>query len=185
MHFFNNGGTDAYIIRLAKGGDATGIAATATAEAGGFTFEASSPGEWAHDYKIKVSPRPGVADRFKIEALLGDAVVESFENLSRDTASSRFVTDYIKDRSRIFKVTVVPNLGPHRRRRGHVRRRRGRRRAGSRTRMRSTTDIPALFDEGEPADKIDLFNIVCVPGMTEAAEISNAGRRSAQNGARS
>ena len=179
MHFFNNGGTDAYIIRLAKGGDATGIAATATAEAGGFTFEASSPGEWAHDYKIKVSPRPGVADRFKIEALLGDAVVESFENLSRDTASSRFVTDYIKDRSRIFKVTVVPNSDPT---------------ADAEDTFADgadgdvldpgedavATEIPKLFDEGKPADKIDLFNIVCVPGMTNAAEISNLAAKCAE-----
>src|SRR5688572_303359 len=31
MHFFNNGGTDAYVIRLAKIGDGSGTAAPATA----------------------------------------------------------------------------------------------------------------------------------------------------------
>ncbi len=66
MHFFNNGGTDAYIIRLAKTrtrfrrrGDRP------PPRPAGFTFEASSPGEWAHDYKIKVIPAPGCCRPFQ------------------------------------------------------------------------------------------------------------------------
>ena len=178
MHFFNNGGTDAYIIRLSNGGEASGIAATATAEAAGFTFEASSPGEWAHAYTIKVTPRPGAADRFKIEALQDGAPVESFENLSRDPASSRFVTDYIKDRSRIFKVTTVPTSDPS---------------AEADDTFADgadgdvlvpdegtfNDDVLALFEESAPADKIDLFNIVCVPGMTEAADIATLAQKCA------
>ena len=33
--------------------------------------------------------------------------------------------------------------------------------------MRSHTAMPALFDDGGIADKLDLFNLVCVPGETE------------------
>ncbi len=179
MHFFNNGGTDAYIIRLAKTDDGSGAAATATAEAAGFKFKASSPGEWAHAYKVKVTPRPNVADRFKIEVLLDGAPVESFENLTRDAGNSRFVADYIKDRSRIILVTDVPTSDPT---------------AEAEDTFADGDDgdvldpaeddvaamIPKLFDEGEPADKIDLFNIVCVPGMTKASEIATLAQKCAE-----
>jgi phage tail sheath protein FI len=178
MHFFNNGGADAYIMRLANGGDTSGAAATATAEAAGFTFEASSPGEWAHAYKVRVTPRADAADRFKIAVLLGDSVVESFENLSRTTSSSRFVTDYIKDRSRILKVTAVPASDPTAEADDTF--------AGGADGDVLVPDegtfndaVLALFDESAPVDKIDLFNIVCVPGMTEAEKISSLAQRCA------
>jgi phage tail sheath protein FI len=179
MHFFNNGGTDAYIIRLAKSGDTTGAAASATAEAAGFTFEASSPGDWAEDYTIRVTPRPDAADRFKIEALIDGAVVESFENLTRDPANSRFVTDYIKDRSRLFKVTVVPTSDPTTEADGPFE-------DGADGDVLDpaedavAVEIPKLFDEGKPADKIDIFNIVCVPGMISAANIATLAQKCAE-----
>src|ERR1700722_10572940 len=53
-HFFDNGGTEAYIIRLAPDDAVAG-----TASAGGLTFNAKGPGEWSRFYGVAVKVRDG------------------------------------------------------------------------------------------------------------------------------
>src|SRR5262249_54949609 len=50
-HFFDNGGTDAYIVRLWA--DAT----AGSAEAGGLKFQANSQGHWSSFYGVAVKVR--------------------------------------------------------------------------------------------------------------------------------
>ena len=89
-NFFDNGGSDAYVIRIAKPDDTTGVAAaTATTKLDDLDIEASSPGDWAHEYSLRLRKRALPDDkRFKIDVLFGDPadnlVVETFENLSKD-----------------------------------------------------------------------------------------------------
>ena len=91
--FFDNGGGDAYVLRLAASGieeeEDEGLnAAAAVAAAEGLAVSASSPGEWANDVRVRVTRRTGVdaadpvALRFKLEVInhpTEDAVVEVFE----------------------------------------------------------------------------------------------------------
>ena len=183
-NFFDNGGTDAYIIRIAQPvdpDDSTATpAATATTKLDDLDIEASSPGDWAHQYSVRLRKRAAPDDkRFKVDVLLGDVaddvVVESFENLSKDAGDSRFVAAIVNARSSIIRVKMPatpgdptdddatlgdaggapgspgdvldPNDTP------------------------ATTLVPALFDVGGGADKIDIFNLVCVPGLTDGETI--------------
>src|SRR5512143_953086 len=79
--FFDNGGSDAHIVRLVGAG-----ATASTAATGDLTVHASSPGLWGDGYAVRTTRRPAPDDkRFKIEVLdenNGNAVVESFQNLS-------------------------------------------------------------------------------------------------------
>jgi uncharacterized protein len=176
QQFFNNGGADTHVIRLAavdseEGGGVSGAVA-ATVTVGGLEFTAASPGEWAEKYAVRVTPRTdtGFTDRFKVEVLDEEtsSTIEAYENLSIDESDGRFVETVINDRSPTITVataTTAPTavdtgtfadgddgdvLDP----------------------VSTDTDLQAafhaavlaLFEEGAIADRIDLFNLVCVPG---------------------
>jgi hypothetical protein len=191
-HFFENGGTDAYVIRIVAvaSEDPNGPTPPSTAliASGDLAFTAASPGEWANQYALRISPRTdtGFTDRFKLQVLLDhptldvddptkDIVVESYENLSMKAADSRFVESMVNGRSQITRVKATGTTAP----------------SGSSvivkfkdsatTATDGTVLTPAaqefhaavlpLFAVGGIADKLDLFNLVCVPGETETATI--------------
>jgi phage tail sheath protein FI len=183
--FFENGGSDAYVIRIAKATlpepDPATDAITATADAlGDLSIEASSPGAWANDYTVRLKTRPAPDDkRFKLEVLLGDpatnVVVEVYENLSLTEGDSRFVEGIVNSRSRIIEVAVADSPADP---------------ADGETTLGKSPGTPgddgdvldpngndakeaakALFVEGGVADKLDLFNLVCVPGLTDGDTI--------------
>ena len=56
-HFFDNGGHDACVLRLASttSAEAEDNVATATAHAGGLAVAASSPGAWANGVRLRIS----------------------------------------------------------------------------------------------------------------------------------
>ena len=176
QQFFNNGGADAYVIRLAVA-ETNGMtaAAAAKATASGHTFTAASPGEWAHKYAVRLTPRTDAdfTDRFKVEVLddATKAALEVYENLSIKTTDGRFVETVINDRSPTITVTAgtaAPSAvatktfsGGH---------------DGSVLDPNSTHTAPkaafhaavlALFEVGAVANRLDLFNLVCVPGESD------------------
>jgi phage tail sheath protein FI len=171
--FFDNGGSDAYIVRLAAG-----TFAASTVTIGDLTVTASSPGLWGDNYRIRTTRRPAPDDaRFRIEVLdhaNNDAVVESFENLSMDDADPRFAESAINGRSNFITVNVT----------------------GTGTPSDGTQDLTggddgtvltpgtgashsdfhnaltAAFGVGTLTDRIDIFNLVCVPGETDPATLA-------------
>lgn len=173
-HFFENGGGDAYIMRIAnvaEGGDDPDddafAAAAVTAEIAGFVLEASSPGEWAHDYSVRII-HGTKGDHFRLEVLQNSVVVESFENLSVDASDPRHAKTYIDSRSRLLRVTQeaaaapTANAGPEPFAGG---------RDGDELIVNPAAEddfelaVLALFEVGTPVDRIDIFNIVCVPEL--------------------
>ncbi|MGY1409204.1 MULTISPECIES: phage tail sheath family protein [unclassified Luteimonas] len=184
-HFFDNGGGDAYILRLAASGleeeEDEGLnAAGAVAAAEGLAVSASSPGEWANDVRVRVIRRTGadaadpVALRFKLEVInhpTEDAVVEVFENLSMDPADPRFADDVVNGRS-LF-ITVEADGDPPDD--GVVLELDGGADGVAWTAADGDfrTALLASFGIGTPTDRIDLFNLACVPGLTDAATISS------------
>ena len=172
-HFFDNGGSDAYIVRLAAG-----AFAASSVTIGDLTVTASSPGLWGDSYRIRTTRRPAPdAARFRIEVLdhaNNDAVVESFENLSMDDADPRFAESAVNGRSTFIRVTVT----------------------GAGTPSDGTQDLTggadgtvltpgtgashsdfhnaltAAFGVGTITDRIDIFNLVCVPGETDPATLA-------------
>jgi phage tail sheath protein FI len=170
--FYENGGSDAYVLRMA---DAT--AASASVASGDLTYTATSPGAWANLYSVRATPRASDPTRFTIEVVLAsdnNIVFESFENLSVSSSDSRYAETMINRRSSFITVTVAQPtptaplattvstltggldgtvLGP--------------------ADVAFRNALPGLFKVGSITDHIDLFNLVCVPGLTDAPTIQN------------
>ena len=168
-HFFDNGGADAYVVRLVGAG-----AMTASVVIGQLTVDTNSPGDWGNHYRIRTRQRAAPDNaRFRIEVLdedNNDAVVESFENISMDSADPRFAESVINNRSAFISATVAANTAP----------------ADGTNDLVGGDDgavlVPdtvnfnaallAQFGIGSITERIDIFNLVCVPGETHAATLA-------------
>jgi len=166
--FFDNGGSDAYVLRLTSG--ATPATVAVSAELG---VTASSPGVWGAGYSVRITQRPAPDNaRFKIEVLdrnNNNAVVESFENLSMDNTDPRFAASVINGVSGFIAVAVSGNVTPGN---GTSDLAGG----GDGTVLTPGTGatfaafptaLLAQFGVGTVTDRIDIFNLVCVPGETD------------------
>lgn len=172
--FFSNGGADAWVIRLSSGADA------ATATLGDLTVEAASPGQWADACRVRVTPRPAPDDdRFDLEVLddpTNESVVEMHENLSMSDTDECFVETVINERSRFIKVETTGNSPPGSISTGSLA-------GGDDGAILDPTDaitagdfnaeVLAQFSVGAVADRIDLFNLVCVPGLSDGPTIQS------------
>ena len=171
--FFDNGGSDAYVVRIvAKGG---GAPKTAAQTFNGLNIEATSPGKWGN--QIKVVPS-GTAASFRLDVIdtgsdgTANNLVESFVNLSMASADRRFVESVVNDNSGFITVDVtsatVPNtaqklingtdgtiLAP----------------TGT-TAAAFNAAVTALLGVGTVVDQIELFNMICVPGLVDGATIT-------------
>src|SRR5690349_3539508 len=102
--FFDNGGSDAYIIRIASTA-AADPAKTAACDIGDLHIPASSPGQWADAFSVRLTQRTDDPSRFRIAVVVPatastkEVVLESFENLSMQSADSRFAPAVINGRS--------------------------------------------------------------------------------------
>ncbi len=172
-HFFENGGSDTYVIRLSDS-DATVASVEIIPE---LIVSASSPGEWANSYKIQIIHRLDEATRFRIEVLddnNNDVVVESFENLSMNETDPRFPPNIINDRSQFIRVSATNAASaPLEGTKGLNEKTTGN---DGTVLEPSSADFNAemltRFGVGSITDRIDLFNIVCVPGLTDATTIA-------------
>ena len=180
-HFYDNGGADAYVLRIA---DASAV--TAACDIGDIHIPASSPGAWASNFSVRLTRRADDATRFTIDVIqpsANNAVLESFANLSMTATDPRFVTAVINGRSAFIDnltVTAPPPTPPTP--------------ANTTVALNATTNgvdgtvigpadaaflaaLTAAFDVGGIADRIDLFNIVCVPGLTDGPTIATLQQR--------
>ncbi|MES2741979.1 MAG: phage tail sheath subtilisin-like domain-containing protein [Pseudomonadota bacterium] len=186
--FFGNGGQRAYIVRLAA---ADAVAGSVTLD-GKLTVGAKSAGVWANDYAIVIKARaadaadPSIAKRFQLKVASvrqqpKGVPVEVFENLSLNPADPRFVVNVLKSESALVTAALVgaPTEPPADTVPGA---------AGQlpdSARLAGGVDGTVLSpDQGafETAmlpvsgvggvyllDRIDLFNLLCVPGQTTSA----------------
>lgn len=176
--FFDNGGADAYVVRIASA-DAADPAKTAACALGDLHIRASSPGEWAHAFSVRLTQRTDEASRFRLDVIIpanNDAVVESFENLSMTDTDPRFAPAVVNGRS-VFMDGIsassanTPANGSDAFEGGDDGAAIGPADNAFRTAML------ALFEVGAVADRIDLFNLVCVPGLTDATTIGTLQTR--------
>jgi hypothetical protein len=112
QQFFQNGGSDALIVRVQNGGSA----ATLTL-AVGFNLVAASRGDWGEKLRVRVD----YATRASTDTTLfnltirdtGGGLTERFVNLSTDSANANFVTDVLAQQSRLVRTSgSVPALRP-------------------------------------------------------------------------
>jgi phage tail sheath protein FI len=170
-HFFDNGGTDTYVIRLAAEDSQT---ASAEINAN-LTVSASSPGEWANTLRIRFTRRADDELRFRIDIVnaADNAVLDSYPNMSMAENDARFVANVINGRSLFIKVTASNAAAAP---------------VNGEIALNSTTPgadgavlaptdaafhvaLEKCFGMGSLTDRIDIFNIVCVPGLTDATAV--------------
>lgn len=169
--FYGNGGADAYVLRIA---DTNAVTASCTID--DLTVSANSPGAWASDYQVRLTQRVDDPTRFRLDVLhepSNGAVVESFENLSMNETDTRWVEAVINGRSAFSAVDATSTTTP----------------ADATVDLDDVTAgadgtefgpdaadfrtaVLARFGLGTITDRIDLFNIVCVPGLTDGFTIA-------------
>ena len=128
--FFQNGGGDALIVRVADSAGAASTAASvkslksdpagpASAATGALPLAAASAGTWGDTLWARIEPVPGDATNkvFNLTVLdNGSGTSEQFLNLSTDPAAPRFVTRFLEQNSSLVRVsgavpaTLVPEV---------------------------------------------------------------------------
>ena len=191
--FFGNGGQQAYIVRLAWDGTLTAASgtltacatATATAVGGALALFATSPGVWGNSLEVSIPVLS--AGRFTLQVLnsASGQVLESFVNLSVSPTDQRYVVTVVNSDSQ--NVTFLnPSTGTSAAPSGTLAV------TSSPAALSGGADgstlVPgdgnfevALGPDASPSssnnyglrllDRVDLFNLLCVPGETSAATI--------------
>lgn len=194
--FFDNGGSDAYVLRLsAKDAQGVDLDASGTCDCGGLSFKASSGGTWSDFYGVQVKARDGVRFTVSVVQFAVDAtgkpitsgddlkksppsVLEVFTNLSADQDSDRYAKEIINDEqhgSLYVKwvsgdAATTADPAPFQ--------------GGT---LIAPDDIDEINDSTKPwmaqavnaaqtdavLDKIDLFNLLCVPGLTDRTALGS------------
>ena len=166
-HFYDNGGADAYVLRIAS-------ATFAACDIGDLHIPASSEGTWAHQFSVRLERRPDDPTRFSISIIqptANNAVLETFSNLSMTATDPRFVLSVINGRSAfIDKLTAGSETTPGNATVALT--------GGADGTVMGPNDgtfqtaLTAALAVGGAVDRIDLFNIVCVPGLTHGPTIA-------------
>ncbi|MGA2016142.1 MAG: phage tail sheath C-terminal domain-containing protein [Opitutaceae bacterium] len=198
--FFANGGSQAYIIRLVWDGTlptavlpAPTACATAKATVGGsLSLFASSPGQWANGTAtagifVSVILQPSPATGFTVQVLDSSGnVLESFVNLSVDPTNPEYVVTAINndsqyitfiDPAHVSATIAVPAMPTAT--------------ASGGTALAGGVDGEVLIPGGNGdfelalgsissstygvhlLDKVEIFNLLCVPGETDCGTIVN------------
>lgn len=181
--FFLNGGRDAYVIRLV---DETAVQAQVDIE-GMLTLTAMSPGEWGNHYGFRTLIRSDDPTKFRLQVLFfnniddeddSGVVVESFENLSMNPNDRRFAVKVINEDSSIINAARIgepdPDVPP-----GDTGSPIPRMTDGSDGDVLEPNDSAfwnLLLSTGGGVhllDRVDLFNLLCVPGESTPATLSS------------
>jgi len=182
-HFFANGGQDGYIIRVvARAPDPSPALAASVTLGGILTLTAKNPGAWANQYGIVIRARTDDPTRFRLAVVLfetptTEVVVESFENLSMAQIDRRFVKTLIDTESSIINATVIgapaappPDTGsPSPALTGGND---GTILEPNTVGFESAIDPTSVTAPVRLLDHVDLFNLLCIPGETTPAVLS-------------
>jgi hypothetical protein len=114
--FFQNGGTQAYIVRMCD--QSVGHAATAMASIGGLTIYANNPGSWGNNIAVAITGINTVNSTFNLQVydLTGSgslSTVESYINLSIYPSNASYAVTIINNESNYIALApIVPPSPP-------------------------------------------------------------------------
>lgn len=181
QQFFQNGGSDALIVRVQNGGSAATLVLAV-----GFNLVAASRGDWGEGLRARVDYETrDPTDTTLFNLTIRDTatgVTERFLNVSTDTENSRFVSDVLAQQSRLVRTSGgVPVLRPT----DH-----GAPPAGVDPMLDNTSSTAFNADGDNGSDitdnqisqaslegtkqgiwaleKADIFNLLCIPPLTRA-----------------
>lgn len=168
-HFFANGGSDAWVVRLAAD-DAT----VAMGEGEAVRIAASSSGAWGNRVRVKLVKRRGRSTRFRLDVREGSArspVVERFDDVSLAADDTRHAPTIVNAVSARIRIETTGDATGRAVTRSQALRLVG----GSDGSVLVAGSEPfraallKCFEAGGTVDAIDRFNLLCVPGETSPA----------------
>jgi hypothetical protein len=112
--FFQNGGSDALIVRVHNG------ATAATLSIGGLVLEAANPGLWGTGLRVRIDHHtrpllPGEAPDSLFNLTVrdtGTGSIERFLNLSIEAGAARYARNVLMRDSKLVRATTVPAAQP-------------------------------------------------------------------------
>jgi phage tail sheath protein FI len=115
--FFDNGGTDCYVVRLAKGAHAAAVNLQSLGKKNVLVATAVSPGALGNGLKLEVSYGTALPDEtFNLTVIQEDAGVEvareTFTGLSMDPASPQFAPDAVTQGSALIDLALHADSQP-------------------------------------------------------------------------
>lgn len=120
-HFFNNGGRDCYVGRVAQNARTASVTIfdRATTQLPGLTFSAISPGVWGNALRVVVESASLGPNAFKLRVYeevpnvdtgVTDVLErEVFDDLSMDPDAARFVEAVVNSGSRLIRADALDN----------------------------------------------------------------------------
>jgi uncharacterized protein len=173
-HFFNNGGSQAYIVRLTQQTGAN-TAKTANHTITNFlTFSAANRGSWGNALQLDVRVRPADS-RFGLVVRNQGIQVESFMNLSLDKTDPNFVVNVVGQGSQMIQATLEATPSLPATDQLNVSLGGG---ADGDVLNPGTADFHTALNAGGAAsggvhllDTVPIFNLLVVPGETDAGTI--------------
>src|SRR6185369_6889816 len=117
--FFDNGGTDCYVVRLAKGARAPTLTLKNLASGGGsknvLIVTSKGAGTWAHDIKLEVDYNTtNPDDTFNLSVIhevAGSIIAsETHSNLSMNPFSARFAPTFVSQSSKLIDVKLHADM---------------------------------------------------------------------------
>lgn len=188
LHFFNNGGQLAHIIRLvADGQSGTTAPATAAVELNGrLRVRARNPGAWANRFRVRVRNLAGGRFRLAVADVVDgrEVEVEPFENLSMLATDARHVVNVLAEESQLIRAEILANSTTAPADTTEPSPGLGSTTAGTDGTVLApdSADFHRVLQSAGGAggvnllDRVDLFNLLCVPGETDATELGNLQR---------
>jgi uncharacterized protein len=179
-HFFTNGGSDAYVIRLA---DSNASPSSVTID-NKIDLKTKNAGKWGDHYRITTKRRSDDPTKFRLQVLRFDkeddadeshgVVVESFENLSVDPMDARYAIHVINEESTILTAAIKGN--PDSPPTDSVTSAKLTGGSDGTVLLHNETAFENLLTDTSGniplLEKVDLFNILCVPGETTPETLS-------------
>jgi uncharacterized protein len=105
QHFFNNGGSQALIVRVHNGA----TVARATVPAHGLALTAASEGAWGNGLRARVELSDGAGKLFDLSVKdLATGTIEIFQKLSIDPDDPRFVGVILARESQLVRIDATP-----------------------------------------------------------------------------
>lgn len=115
--FFANGGTDCYVVRLAKDAEKASVTLKSLGEDEVLVVEAKAEGTWGNMVRLEVDyDTNNPNETFNLHVILeqeGKAVTtESHYNLSMDPFSPRFAPSFVTQSSELISLQLSDTIGP-------------------------------------------------------------------------
>lgn len=110
FQFFQNGGTACYVVRVEEGAQTAEVNLYTDEGLHTMTVKAISPGSWGNDLRVAIGGATTSASGFNMFVLKGDAIVETYEDLSM-VDNDIFYVDRVSKRSLYIRTesTSLPD----------------------------------------------------------------------------